>query len=111
MTPVGVAGERWHDDLQARHVGEPGFVALGMPPVGAVADSGAQDERNAGLTGRHVVDVRGLKDDLAHRNGQELAKEISTIGRWPRIAAPTAAPTIADSLIGASQIRRGPNSS
>ncbi len=38
------------------------------------------------------------------------AKRISTIGRVPAIAAPTAAPIIAASEIGVEQIRSTPNS-
>jgi hypothetical protein len=43
--------------------------------------------------------------------GRNSPKLISTMGRRPKRAAPIAAPTIADSEIGASRIRSGPNSS
>jgi hypothetical protein len=36
---------------------------------------------------------------------------ISTTGRWPAIAAPTAAPTKPSSEIGVSRTRSSPNSS
>jgi hypothetical protein len=43
--------------------------------------------------------------------GRNSPKLISTMGRRPKRAAPIAVPTIADSEIGASRIRSGPNSS
>src|SRR5436190_17537700 len=43
--------------------------------------------------------------------GRNSPNETSTIGRRPNSAAPIATPAMADSLIGASRTRRGPNSS
>ena len=48
---------------------------------------------------------------LARHDGRQPVQLSSGIGRSPPIAAPTAAPTMADSAIGVSRTRSSPNSS
>ena len=62
----------------------------------------ADDERRNSLAAKHVAEFGGLVKDLVEAYAHEVHIS-STTGRSPAVAAPIAAPTNADSLIGVNR--------
>src|SRR5690348_17305565 len=59
-----------------------------MAAIGAVAHSGANDERDPSFAARHVMQIRRLEDELIHGSGQELAKADFHDGTLPEEGCP-----------------------
>jgi hypothetical protein len=71
---LGVRGGRRDRDEQAGHVEEQRLPRVRVRRAELVAGAlrHAHDERHADLAAEHVVDVRGVVDDLVHRQQREV---------------------------------------
>ena len=72
----------------------------------AAADGRPEEDRERRLAAEHVVDLRGLIDDLVHRDKARTSPAASRRSGGSREpAAPIAMPVIAASAIGVALIR------
>ena len=73
---LGVMRRRRLDDLQARHMAEPGFEALAVLRGRARAGAGrkAHHDRHRHLAAQHEAHLRRLVDDLLHRQRREIGE-------------------------------------
>jgi len=84
-----------HHDLDARYVSKHRLERLGVLRARAAAGACLRPEhdRDRERSGGHVAELRGLVENRVETHSDEVMNMISTIGRRPVIAAPTAAPT------------------
>ncbi len=82
---LGVGGGGGHGDEQAGDVQEQRLeaVRVGGPELVPGALGHAHDERHAGLAGEHVVDVRGVVDDLIEGEQGEVDRHQLDDGTQP----------------------------
>ena len=66
---------------------------------------------DAELAAREVVQLRGLVEDLIHRDADEVEELDLDTARTPEIARPMAKPTVADSASGPSRTTSWPKRS
>ena len=80
---LGLARGRRLDDLEPRHMGEPGLQALAVLRGGAGSRPRRQseDDRNGNGPAKHVTQLRRLIDDLLRREHREIRK--LELVNWP----------------------------